>query len=123
MVRDRKGEDSLIVGVSHVSASTIAPWRLLFIIIGALTLLIGVLMVLYLPNSPMTAWWLTPRQRCIAVMRVQENRTGVASKRFKGYQVKEALLDPKTYLVFLTNVGLNIPNGGERDVIAVKLRS
>ena len=61
----------------------------------------------------MTAWWLTPRQRCIAVMRVQENRTGVANKQFKMYQLKEALLDVKTYMIFFANVGLNIPNGGE----------
>lgn len=101
-----------IVGASFVDPATLARWRVLFLIVGGLTLIVGVLMLVYLPNSPMTAWWLTPRQRCIAVMRIQKNRTGVLNKTFKPYQLKEALLDPKTWLIFLTNVGLNIPNGG-----------
>jgi len=100
-------------GASFVDPTVIARWRVLFLIVGSLTLCIGVLMLIYLPNSPMTAWWLTPRQRCIAVMRIQSNRTGVLNKQFKMYQLREALMDPKTWLIFFCNVGLNIPNGGE----------
>ena len=99
-------------GCSHISRETIAPWRALFIIVGAITLCIGVLMLVFLPNSPMTATWLTPRQRCITVMRLRTNRTGVLNKHFKKSQLVEALIDPKTWMTFIINTGLNIPNGG-----------
>ena len=79
---------------------------------GGITFIIGCLMVAFLPNEPFSAWWLTERQRCIAVMRVSQNRTGVQNKKFNASQAKEALLDIKTWLIFLVNIGLNIPNGG-----------
>lgn len=31
---------------------------------------------------------------------------------FKMYQLLEAFMDPKMYLVFFINIALNIPNGG-----------
>lgn len=98
---------------SHIDHDKFAQWRALFLLVGGLTFLLGLLMLAFLPNSPMTAKWLTPRQRCIAVMRVQKNKTGISNKTFKVYQLREALLDPKSWLLFIINVGLNIPNGGE----------
>lgn len=69
-------------------------------------------MLVFLPNEPFSAWWLNDRQRCIAVMRIAQNRTGVQNKKFIASQAKEALLDIKTWIVLFINIGLNIPNGG-----------
>lgn len=69
-------------------------------------------MSIMLPDSPMTARWLTKRQQCIAIMRVRQNSTGVQNKKFKISQLKEAVLDPRSWIVLVANIGLNIPNGG-----------
>ncbi|ORY21526.1 putative allantoate permease [Naematelia encephala] len=87
----------------------IKGWQLLFILVGAITFSWGILMGFFLPDSPVSARWLTERQRVVAVMRLKNNQTGVENKTYKLYQVKEALLDPKTWLVFFTNICLNVP--------------
>jgi len=64
-----------------------------------------------LPDSPVSARFLSQHENAIAVKRVAENRTGIKNKTFKMYQVKQALLDPKTYLLFCASVAAQIPNG------------
>lgn len=90
----------------------IARWRLLFIVVGAITFGWSLLLFALLPANPTSAWWLTLRQRVIATRRMAAARTGMANKTFKWDQCREALLDPKTWLYFAINVVLNIPNGG-----------
>ena len=69
-------------------------------------------MFLLLPDSPVTAPLLSQRHRRMAVERIRENQTGVENKRFKAYQVKEAFLDYKLYIMFCLGCVCNIPNGG-----------
>lgn len=102
--------------ISYASVSytghAIKQWQLLFLLIGSITMLWSLLMFAFLPASPMTARWLTMRQRVIATRRMGTNHTGVLNTTFKYKQALEALLDPKTWLVFVINVLINIPNGG-----------
>lgn len=44
--------------------------------------------------------------------RVKTNNTGMEDKTIKWYQVRECLLDPKTWLLALFSLAQNIPNGG-----------
>ncbi|WOO77448.1 putative transporter [Vanrija pseudolonga] len=90
----------------------IARWRLLFIVVGAITFGWSLLLFTLLPANPTSAWWLTLRQRVIATRRMAAARTGMANTTFKWGQCREAVLDPKTWLYFAINVVLNIPNGG-----------
>lgn len=40
-------------------------------------------MVFFLPDAPYSAWWLTPRQKVIAVQRLKTNDIGViVSERY-----------------------------------------
>lgn len=50
-------------------------------------------------------------ERIVAVWRISKNRTGVQHPKFLAYQVKEALIDPKTYLLLLMGAALGILNG------------
>lgn len=69
-------------------------------------------MFIMLPDSPVTAKFLTPKQRRMAIERLRENQTGVENKHLKWYQVREAFADFKLYMFFLIAVVANIPNGG-----------
>ncbi|KAF9891260.1 hypothetical protein FE257_004824 [Aspergillus nanangensis] len=79
---------------------------------GALCSTWGIIMFIFLPDSPVTAPGLTKRERRIAVERLRENQTGVENKHLKPAQIKEAFLDYKLYFFFLLGIVCNIPNGG-----------
>ena len=44
--------------------------------------------------------------------RIKGNFQGIGNYSWQWYQVKEAFLDPRTYLYFLFSSFMNIPNGG-----------
>ncbi|EEU36118.1 uncharacterized protein NECHADRAFT_53068 [Fusarium vanettenii 77-13-4] len=90
----------------------IAPWRLLFITLGGLTMLWGITLAFFVPDSPLQENFMKGKEKYIALARVQSNMTGIENREFKWYQVKEAFLDYKTYLLFLFYLCMNVPTGG-----------
>ncbi|XWW92704.1 hypothetical protein V2A60_000629 [Cordyceps javanica] len=89
-----------------------ATWQLIFLIFGPISIAWGVVLFFALPTSPMTAWFLTEREREVAVLRVIENHTGIENRKYKGYQVKEALLDPQVWMLCANSFLQCIPGGG-----------
>ncbi|KAI0407297.1 putative MFS allantoate transporter [Xylaria palmicola] len=87
-------------------------WKYEFLIIGALCSAWGIVMFIFLPDSPVTAKGLSRAEKRMAVQRLRENQTGIENKHLKGYQVKEAFLDVKLYLFYFLGLVGNIPNGG-----------
>lgn len=71
----------------------------MFLIAGLMTIVFGIVMWFNLTDSPVSAKWLTDRERMIAVDRLTENKTGVKNVKHKKEQIKEALLDPKVWLL------------------------
>ncbi|KAL2816615.1 MFS general substrate transporter [Aspergillus cavernicola] len=93
--------------------SHVASWKLLFIILGAVTVAYGIFLVFVLPDSPSTAWFLNPDEKKIALHRTLENRTGVMDEgEFKVAQMLDALTDPQAWLLVGYSLTQNIPNGG-----------
>lgn len=98
-------------GIGHTHTS-VSPWRLLFIVLGTASLIWGIILYLFLPDSPVNAHFLNERERYIAVHRIKENMTGVENKQFKWYQVREAFTDWKTWPLVVFSICINVPNGG-----------
>lgn len=98
-------------GIGHIDAS-LASWRIIFLIWGAITTTWGIVLACLLPGSPLKARFLTDHERALAIDRVKSNNTGIENNIFKMKQFIEALLDPKTWLLFLFAVASNSPNGG-----------
>lgn len=73
----------------------IASWKAIFLFLGGLTILIGIVFLAIVPDSIEKAWFLKPREKEIARLRTLENKQHIAQKSWKWYQVKEALLDPQ----------------------------
>lgn len=107
---------SWVVGYFNDS---IPKWKYLFILIGCVSFTWSLLMLYFLPDSPMNARFLTDKQKYIITKRVLENSTGVQTNKFKPYQAKEGALDIKAYIIFLFNIGINIPNGGLTSFTAI----
>ena len=104
------GPVSYGIGVS--TGASIATWRLLFITMGGITVLWGVATFWLLPANPATWRILSPKQKYIAIHRVRNNKTGIENKKIKWYQVREALLDPKTWVLFLYQILIASFTGG-----------
>lgn len=67
--------------IGNIEAS-LPSWKFEFLIIGALCCVWGVVIYIFLPDSPVTAKGLTQREKQIAVERMREDQTGVENKRF-----------------------------------------
>ncbi|PVI01646.1 allantoate permease [Periconia macrospinosa] len=98
-------------GIGHVDAA-LESWRILFLFWGAITVAWGVIVMLFLPGSPLTSKFLTEEEKIIVVDRAKMNGTGMENKKFKWEQFWEAMKDLKTWLLFLFAVASNSPNGG-----------
>lgn len=90
----------LMYGIARNTALSLAPWRTLFLVCGAITSAAGVAFYLFMPNGPNDAWFLTPRQKQVLSLRMAKDREGGDKTSFSFEQVKEAVLDVKTWFVF-----------------------
>ncbi|KAL1979619.1 hypothetical protein VTN96DRAFT_5441 [Rasamsonia emersonii] len=97
--------------IGHIRGA-LPSWKYEFLVIGALCSAWGIVMFLFLPDSPVTAPGLSLKHRRMAVERLRENQTGVENKHLKPYQIWEAFTDYKLYFFFILGVVCNIPNGG-----------
>jgi ACS family allantoate permease-like MFS transporter len=99
-------------GVTFYTGS-IAPWRLLYLILGALAVTCGILVTIFLPDSPVTAKFLTPEERIAALERVRLDQAGTHNSKIKRYQIKETFSDIRSWLMFLIIMCIGVPNGGQ----------
>lgn len=106
--------------VGHIK-SGLPRWMYVFLIFGSASTVMGIVILLFLPDLPSTAKFLTERQRGIAVERVSGNRQGVKNKHFKIYQARQTLYDPKTWILFTMATGAQIPNSALTTVSAPSL--
>ncbi|KAJ3961159.1 hypothetical protein N0V92_002133 [Colletotrichum tropicale] len=101
---------ALNYGFAQIKGGALAPWQYIYVLAGGLTFLFGI-WCFFLPNSPLTAWFLKPEERTVAVERLRRGQTGVKNQTIKGGQIKEAVLDPKVWLVALTMASGYTVNG------------
>ncbi|EGF98722.1 uncharacterized protein MELLADRAFT_45958 [Melampsora larici-populina 98AG31] len=107
-------------GVLHIKPTIMEPWQWFFVIIGIVTFLVAVALYLFFPDSPTTAWFLTPEERIKAVSRLRVNCTGIENKKFKKYQAIEAFKDPKTWMWFTYCILATIPNISHQQALIIK---
>ncbi|CAN6607552.1 allantoate permease [Trichomonascus vanleenenianus] len=92
--------------------TAIAAWRILFITIGLITILLGVICYFHIPDNPSQAWFLNEQERLLVVERIRSNKQGFGNKQFKKEQFIETFKDVRTYIYIVIALGTNIPNGG-----------
>lgn len=98
-------------GIGQIKGS-LPSWKYEFIIIGALCVAWGIVMLVVLPNSPISTRYLKPGQRTVMISRLRENQTGIENRQFKMHQFIEAITDVKVLLFFLIAFLQAIVNGG-----------
>lgn len=105
--------------IGEINTSKLATWKLLFLILGAVTTFWGIVLLLLLPSSPSEARFLTPDERALCLQRTVANKTGILEKsEFKVPQMMAGLLDPQAWLLFLMMFTVSVANGGISAVCA-----
>ncbi|OHF04260.1 major facilitator superfamily transporter [Colletotrichum orchidophilum] len=89
----------LMYGIAK-NTHALAPWRVLFLICGAITSAAGIFFYLFMPNGPKDAWFLNERQKQVLSMRMAKDREGGDKTSFSMQQLKEAIFDNRTWFVF-----------------------
>ncbi|KAF9068372.1 MFS general substrate transporter [Rhodocollybia butyracea] len=98
-------------GVSFSENPHIAPFKIIYVLLGGLAMLVGFAVLLWMPDSPMTARFLTEEERIACLERVRNDQGGVANKSVKKGQIVEAFTDIRLWLIVLSTLLVNIPNG------------
>ncbi|EAT87238.1 hypothetical protein SNOG_04847 [Parastagonospora nodorum SN15] len=108
--------------VGHITTG-LPRWMYVFIIFGTFSTFMGIITLLFLPDLPTTAPFLSERERVVAVERVAANRQGVKNRHFKSYQAWQTLKDPKTWLLFIMATGAQIPNSALTSFSSIIIKS
>ena len=89
-----------------------ASWRIFVLTIGLCTIIIGALVFIFLPDSPVRARRFTDAEKIAALLRVKDNQSGTQNATIKVSQVLESFKDLRVWLVALSVMLTSIPNGG-----------
>ncbi|KAI9733636.1 MAG: hypothetical protein M1834_003238 [Cirrosporium novae-zelandiae] len=104
--------NGLIAWAVGYHKGSFAAWKIIFLTLGAFTILWAFVVYFFLPNNPLEAKWLSSRERYMLIQRKATDNTGVEAKSFKLEQVYEAIFDIKTWLIWIAIIALQVPNGG-----------
>lgn len=99
-------------GFQHVApGAALAGWRIMFLVLGCLTVVFGLCAYFFLPDTPWQAPWLSDAEKVALLRHVCVNQTGIENKSIRLKEVKEAVLDPQVWLLTLSVVLLSISSG------------
>ncbi|KAI9696882.1 MAG: hypothetical protein M1820_007957 [Bogoriella megaspora] len=91
--------------------ASLAGWRIMFLALGLVTLIFALSILLFLPDTPMQAWFLSNEEKVALLEHIKTNQTGVEGRRFIPKQIGEAMCDFQIWAVFIIMV-LNGSGGG-----------
>lgn len=99
-------------GASHYKGDVLFSWQLLFLILGGATVVWSLCIAFILPDSPMRARGFTEEEKKMLIARVRHNETGIQNRKYKRYQIVEAVTDPFVWCcVFLIMIANFIIGG------------
>ncbi|OOQ84702.1 allantoate permease [Penicillium brasilianum] len=87
-------------------------WQALFLSYGCLSVLWGLFVIWWMPDSPMRAKCFSEEDKHMMVERLRSNQTGIQNRNFRSYQVWEALTDPQTWCYCSIQVFTTLPTSG-----------
>ncbi|GAB1318253.1 Allantoate permease [Madurella fahalii] len=99
-------------GLGHIESRVMFKYQIVFLFCGLLTVVYSVIVLIFMPDSPMEAKYLKEREKVIAVERLRANQMGVASREWRWDHAWETLLDLKTWCWFVAIIAISIASGG-----------
>ena len=96
-------------GFQKVTGASLKGWQIMFIVLGLITILVGVALLWILPDTPMKAKFLTETEKRALLKHVSVNQTGIENHKFKWSHFKEVLLDVQIWLMLLITILVSNP--------------
>ncbi|EXJ69486.1 uncharacterized protein A1O5_07522 [Cladophialophora psammophila CBS 110553] len=96
-------------GVSHSKNKSFASWRIFLLTIGLVTVVVGVFVFLYLPDSPVKARRFSDAEKVATLLRVKDNQSGTQNAKIKTSQLRLVFKDPGVWLVAVSVLMLSVP--------------
>ncbi|KAK2598814.1 hypothetical protein N8I77_012201 [Diaporthe amygdali] len=100
----------LTYGIGQIE--TFPVWKAIFLLCGGVTVIWGIVMLLFLPDSILTAKRFTLEEKALLIARGRLAKTGILNKTIKWAQVGEAFADPQVWLLFSFVLFNEVINGG-----------
>lgn len=100
----------LFYAIGHIHGR-LAPWKYQFMIVGAFSSVWAIIIWFVLPDSPLTASFLSREMKVVAVERMRWELIGIENKTIKKEQIREVFTDPKTYFYIVMVFACNLGNG------------
>ncbi|KAJ5091202.1 hypothetical protein NUU61_006072 [Penicillium alfredii] len=100
----------LTFGIGQIK--TIAVWKAIYLILGGITVCWGFVMLFLLPDDIIYAKRFKLEDKALLIGRGRLGRTGIINHQIKWYQIREALLDPQVWILFLFTLFNETVNGG-----------
>ncbi|KAI0079670.1 MFS general substrate transporter [Panus rudis PR-1116 ss-1] len=110
-------------GISFYDGHAIAPYKIVYLLLGGLAIIVGLCVLAWLPDSPVHARMLTHEERIAALERVRDDQGGTENKKWKKDQIVEALTDIRTWLIVLSTLMTSIPNGALSNFSNIVIKS
>ncbi|CAG8891877.1 unnamed protein product [Penicillium egyptiacum] len=87
-------------------------WQALFLAYGCLSVIWGVFVIWWMPDSPMRAKCFSEEDKRLMVERLRSNQTGIQNRTFHAYQMWEAFRDPQMYCYCAVQIFTTLPTSG-----------
>lgn len=94
-------------GFQHAPVTGFAGWQAMFVTLGVVTIVVGLITTFFMPDSPLTARFLNDAERTALLQHVAENRTGVVNRHFSGGQILEIFTDPQMWLLSILVISVS----------------
>ncbi|TKX19038.1 MFS transporter-like protein 166 [Elsinoe australis] len=102
----------LTYGLGHINSSSLRPYQIVFLFCGAITVAFAFVVIIFLPDSPVSARFFKGDDKLKSIERLRMNQQGISSGQWRWDHCREAALDLKTWLWFCLITAIAIPSGG-----------
>ncbi|KAL7807417.1 major facilitator superfamily domain-containing protein [Trichoderma gracile] len=97
---------------SLITTGPLQSWKWLFLTYGVVSVVFGLFVGWWMPDSPMRAKCFTEEEKRLMVERVRDNQTGIQNREWKKSQFIEALKDPQIWGYCLVQLCTTLPTSG-----------
>lgn len=98
-------------GFQQIVNPQFPAWRIMFIVLGVVTVAVGVATILIVPDSPVQAGFLSDAEKTRLLLHVAPNQTGIENRQFKSSQIVAAVRDIQLWLLTLITILISISSG------------
>ncbi|KAI0467198.1 MFS general substrate transporter [Xylaria cf. heliscus] len=111
------GAGQIIGGIVSFAAqhgsrtASFSGWRIMFLAVGLFNIVIAVLIIFLLPNTPETASWLNEAEKARIREKLTLDQAGTGVKVFRKAGLWEALFDIHVWILLVLTILIVIPSG------------